>query len=193
MNLSEYRLPTIPRANLLRVPWGYTSNDVNSMAGNSLPIKAAHINDLLGSELRISTFRKSDSPLMAGIFCQGNPLKIFRKVIQFVAINMIDGKPRLMAWTKSKGDKPVKSFLDSLSTGNLTSNFKVSIPRFTWGKDSAFSLLRSGMCYPKSCSSVGAFLPFHENSRMAGNVPFNALRLYNAPFFTGARNGFEFG
>lgn len=193
MILAEHRLSALPFADHLCVAGGASGNYVDRVPGDSLPVQAAHVDDLLGCKPRSGPSCHPGSPLMASVLGKRNPFEVFRGVVELVSVNMIDRQPGFMAWAKRKCHQSMKSFLHALAPSYFPCNFKVAISRLTWRKDSSFSLLHGGMCYPKPSPRIGAFLALNKNPSKAGNVPFNALGLYNAPFFTGARHGFNFG
>ena len=69
---------------------------------------------------------KPSAPLMSGVISQSNPLKIFRSIVQFVSVDVVDRKSRLKPRNKRQSNQSVNEHFWSF-IAKFCGNDKVSL------------------------------------------------------------------
>ncbi len=88
------------------------SNDCQRVSGDAGTKSASDMNHLLLGELVprsifSSQVNKPRGPLMLGVLRRSYPLKVFRSVVQFVSVDVVDRQPIHKTGHKSQGNQPV--------------------------------------------------------------------------------------
>ena len=86
--------------------WAYIGYDRQRICWNAKTQRFANVHYLFLGQFVIglvfaSQVNKPCFPFMFGIFCQRNPLKVFRSVVRLDAIDVIDGKVRFVPMHKT--------------------------------------------------------------------------------------------
>jgi hypothetical protein len=117
---------------------------------------------------------KPSAPLMSGVVSQSNPFKIFRSIVQFVSVDVIDRKARLKPRNKCQSNQSVNEHFWSF-IAKFCGNDKVSLlacPRSYLG-------LRPNALKDLSLSKSFAFCLRNnfrsKNSGVLANKPVNSF------------------
>lgn len=164
-----------------------TSNDSQCMRRHAFCEQPSDIDNLLASQLVCglpipSQVNKPSLPLVLRISRKADPFKILVRVIQFVAVNMVDRKARFIPRDKCKPDKPMDKMVNSGAVFRCV-NFKIPISRFDFSEFAPLKRRCIYLLFPVTDSCIGSGTRSGFNSAIGADKPANPLRFNFFPVF----------
>jgi len=172
------------------------SNNRQRVAGNASLKCASNVNDLSLGQLVSRRFfasqiNKTCSPLMFAVFRKRNPFKVFRPVIQLVAVNVVNRQPILKTRNKSNCNKPMQRHFWALIS-NFCRHFKIPSAVQSWGQNLFFVYRDKMLACPVFVPSCKRSPSRAQDASIFTNNPVNIF-LVNIYFFHAVNNTAQHG
>ena len=174
----------------------YASDDGQRVCRYSSTQCSANMNHLsLGQFVPRSIFsvqvNKSCAPLVSGVVSQSNPFKVFRSIVQLVAVNVIYRKPIGVANNISNGNQPVNRHFGAL-VAKFCRHFKVTPAVQSWRKHFFLVDRAKMLACPVFVSSCVGCPSRSQNTAVLAHNPINAF-FVNIYFFHAVNNTAQHG
>lgn len=115
----------------------HAGNDRQSVRGDAGGEQSTYVDDLLGGQLCIvvvfaNASDQACSPLVLGVLCKADPLKIAWRVVGLVAVDVVHRQARLIPVAEGERNQPVQALLHALSFAHGR-HFQIAISFKPWG------------------------------------------------------------